>query len=57
MTALIAVLEAKFGGVHAEVEAAVRGCADLAALRAWTAQAATAATLDDFRAASGLPGS
>ena len=51
---LVAVLEARFGSVPAEVETAVRGCADLANLQTWTTQAATAATLADFRTTAGL---
>lgn len=54
VVSLVAVLEAKFGSLPAEVETAVRGCTDLDKLQAWTIQAATAATLDDFRAAAGL---
>lgn len=51
---LVAVLEARFGSVPAEVESAVRACADLAKLQTWTTQAATAATLDEFRTTAGL---
>ena len=53
-TALVAVLEAKFGSIPAEVETAVRACADLAKLQTWTTQAATAATLAEFRTAAGV---
>ena len=54
-TTLLAVLEAKFGSVPIEVITAVHiGYADPAKLQTWTTQAATAATLAEFRAAAGL---
>ncbi|MDY3560296.1 hypothetical protein R5W23_001525 [Gemmata sp. JC673] len=51
---LLNVLAAKFGSTPAEVEAAVRSCADLVKLQVWTTQAATAATLAEFRTTTGL---
>jgi hypothetical protein len=54
VVSVITILEAKFGQILPEVEAAIRRCSDLAKLRAWTKYAATAATLDEFRAAAGL---
>ena len=51
---VIAVLEAKFGNVPPEVEAAIRGCSDLAQLQTWVTQAAKTAVFDEFRATTGL---
>ena len=54
VTLAVAVCEAKFGSLPAEVEAKIRATSDLTQLHAWVTQAATAATLDAFRAAAGL---
>lgn len=51
-TAVIAVLEAKFGSVPEDLAAAVRGTADLDKLRQWVALAARADALAAFRAAA-----
>lgn len=51
---VVAVLEARFGSVPAEADAAVRGCSDLPTLQAWLTLAARAATLDEFRQVAGV---
>jgi hypothetical protein len=51
---VIAVLEAKFGTVPPELDARIRAPRHLSILQTWVTQAATAATLDDFRKAAGL---
>ncbi|AWM35750.1 hypothetical protein GobsT_65570 [Gemmata obscuriglobus] len=52
--AVLAVLEAKFGTVPADLAGAVRATADLARLQQWIALAARADTRDGFRAAAGV---
>ena len=51
---LVAVLETKFGTVPPELDATIRKTMDPKKLQTWNTQAATAATLDEFRAAAGL---
>ncbi len=51
---VLAVVEAKFGSVPRDVRSAVHQYADATKLSAWTVLAATAATLDEFRAAVGI---
>lgn len=53
-SAVVAVLEAKYGRVPAEMEAKIRGTADLLALQGWVPLAVTTATLAEFRATAGL---
>ncbi|WP_439620820.1 hypothetical protein [Gemmata sp.] len=51
---VVAVLEARFGSVPPEVEAAVRERPDLPTLQSWLTLAAKAATLDEFRTTAGV---
>lgn len=53
-SAVVAVLEAKYGRVPAEMEAKIRGTADLLALQGWVPLAVTTATLAEFRHTAGL---
>ncbi len=54
VASVVAVLEARFGQLPPELEAAIRGCADLVKLQSWITHAAKATTLDEFRAAAGI---
>jgi hypothetical protein len=47
--AVLAMLEAKFGGVPPELASAIRSTTDLSRLKAWLIQAGKAASLDQFR--------
>ncbi len=52
--AVIAVLEAKYGSIPAEVDVKIRDVADLTTLKNWVPLAVTTATLDEFRHTAGL---
>ena len=51
---LISILEAKYGRIPADLESTIRATSELGKLEAWVPQAATSATLDEFRKATGL---
>lgn len=52
--AVIAVLEAKYGSIPAEVDVKVRDVADLTTLKNWVPLAVTTSTLADFRQVAGV---
>lgn len=52
--ALVAVLESRFQSVPADLATSIQGIKDLRRLNGLVAQAATAPSLDAFRAAAGL---
>jgi hypothetical protein len=52
--AVLAVLEARFQSIAPDLADAITRTTDIPKLRAWLPAAATAATLDEFRAQAGV---
>ena len=51
---LVAVLEAKHGAVAADLDAAIRGCLDLATIKQWIKLAVHSESITAFRTAAGI---